>query len=294
MGETTRSATRAELERAAVLLDAHPDYRVTRALPPLNTLALPAPEGKLRQALVIDTETTSLDVATGRIIQIAACPVTFDRRARVVAIGNTKSWLEDPGQPLTPEIAKLTGLSDDDLRGQRIDDAIVTSMIADSSVLIAHNASFDRTWWEKRFPLACEKAWACSMREVDWRGHGYEGRSLGALLNQAGWFNARHRADADVDALVALLTVSLPIGYSVCTEMLLTAAKPTARISATRAPFEVKDKLRQRGYRWCAPERVWQIEVPVATQDVEIAWLAAEAQCPSPTVHRVTWIDRHR
>lgn len=32
-----------ELEHAAALLDAHPGYRVTRALPPLSTLPLPQP-----------------------------------------------------------------------------------------------------------------------------------------------------------------------------------------------------------------------------------------------------------
>lgn len=290
-----QAATWPDLERAAALLDAHPEYRVTRALPPLETLVLPTPEGRLRQALVVDTETTSLDAATGKIIQIAACPVMFDQRARVVEIGSTVSWMEDPGEPLAPEISRLTGLTNDNLRDQRIDGAAVTSMLAKASVVVAHNAGFDRGWWERRFPLARDKPWACSLREVDWPRCGYEGRSLGVLLDRAGkWFNARHRADADVDALVALLTVPLPPGHTVCAELLLTAAKPTARISATRAPYEVKDKLRQRGYRWCAPERVWQIEVAEALQDAEIAWLAAEAQCPAPTVQRVTWFDRHR
>jgi len=83
----------AELERAAALLDAHPGYRVTRALPPLDTLPLPQPEGKVYNALVLDTETTSLDWRTGKIIQIAVCEVRFDRLARIVGIGHTRSWL---------------------------------------------------------------------------------------------------------------------------------------------------------------------------------------------------------
>ena len=48
-------------ERAARLLDDHPDFRVLRTLPPLHRLPLPYPEGKLRQAVVFDTETTTLD-----------------------------------------------------------------------------------------------------------------------------------------------------------------------------------------------------------------------------------------
>jgi len=283
------------LALAAALLDAHPDYRVTRALPPLATLALPAPEGRTHTALVIDTETTGLDHETGQIIQIAACPVTFDRRARIVGIGETLSWLQDPGEPLSPAISRLTGLSDADLAGQRIDDVGVEQLLADADVVIAHNARFDRPWWQARYPLAFAKPWACSLAEVDWRGHGYEGRSLGVLLDQAGgWFNGRHRADADVDALVALLTVTLPPGHTVAAELILTAGKPTARISATRAPFAAKDRLRQRGYRWAAKPRVWQIEVARDAQDAEVAWLAAEADCRSPEIQPVTWFERYR
>jgi DNA polymerase-3 subunit epsilon len=282
-------------ERAAALLDAHPGYRVTRALPPLDTLLLPEPEGKVRTALVVDTETTSLDWRTGKIIQIAACPVRFDRKARIVGIGQTMSWLEDPSEPLTGEISHLTGLTNADLAGQRIADHAVEQLLADAAVVIAHNARFDRPWWEERFPLARAKPWACSLCEVDWRGHGFEGRTLGTLLNQiVGWFNARHRADADVDALVGLLTGTLPPGHTVAAELLITASKPTVRVSATGAPYEAKDRLRLRGYRWAANERVWQIDVAEAERDGELAWLAAEASCPAPRSQRVTWFDRHR
>jgi DNA polymerase-3 subunit epsilon len=283
------------VERAAALLDAHSNYRVTRALPPLDRLPLPKPEGRSRVALVIDTETTSLDVGTGRIIQIAACPVRFDRRARIVEIGRTRSWLEDPGSLLSEEIVQLTGLNNGDLAGQQIDDAAVERLLTSADVLIAHNAGFDRPWWEARFPLARAKPWACSLREVDWRWHGQESRSLGVLLDRVGgWFNSRHRADADVDALVALLTAALPSGWTVCTELILTAQRPTIRLDAIAAPFAAKDALRTRGYRWMAEKRVWQREVPEESEPAELAWLAAEASCPNPVSHRVTWFERHR
>ena len=75
------------LERAAALLEAHPDFRVIRTLPSPDRIVLPMPEGKVRRAVVIDTETTSLDHRTGKIIQIAICPVDFDAKARIVRIG---------------------------------------------------------------------------------------------------------------------------------------------------------------------------------------------------------------
>ena len=54
-----------ETERAAALLEAHPDYRVLRSLPPLDLLPLPEPEGRIRTALVLDTETTGVEALKG-------------------------------------------------------------------------------------------------------------------------------------------------------------------------------------------------------------------------------------
>ncbi|MFK3889778.1 3'-5' exonuclease [Sphingomonas sp. NPDC079357] len=284
-----------QLERAAALLDAHPGYRVTRALPPPASLALPEPIGKVRTALVVDTETTSLDWKTGKIIQVAALPVAFDAKARIVGVGETRSWLEDPGEPLTPAIIRLTGLTDGDVAGQRIHDAAIEQMLDEAVLIVAHNARFDRAWWEARWAVARAKPWACSLAEIDWRGHGYEGRSLGVLLDQAaGWFNVRHRADADVDALVALLTATLPPGHTAFAEMLFTASKPTMRVSAIGAAFEAKDRLRLRGYRWAPDQRVWQIDIAEAAREGELAWLAAEARCRTPRLERITWFERHR
>jgi DNA polymerase-3 subunit epsilon len=289
------AATAALLEAAAALLEGHPDYRVTRTLPSSDRLDLPEPIGKVRRALVIDTETTSLDCNNGKIIQIAVCPVDFDAKARIVAIGRTCSWTEDPGEPLSEEIVRLTGLTDADIAGTRIDDAAVARLIDDSVVIAAHNAGFDRAWWEARFPAARAKPWMCSLREIDWHEHGQDSRQLGVLLDRVGgWFNARHRADSDVEALVALLTCSLPPGHCAFAEMMFTAARPTRRITARGAPFAVKEALRARGYRWNARERAWQIEIAEAVLEAELTWLAIDAACPSPLIERVTWHERHR
>lgn len=283
------------LERTAALLDAHPDYCVLRALPPLNQLALPPPEGRERTAVILDTETTSLDPATGTIIELALCPVRFDSRGRITAIGAVQDWLEDPGAPLPEEISRLTGLTDADLAGQRIDDDAALTALSAADVLIAHNASFDARWIEQRYPAIAGKPWACSLKEVDWRRHGYESQKLGSLLcDLCGFFNRRHRADADVAALIALLTTNLPAGHTVCAEMLLTAMQPTLRVCANGAPFEVKDRLKARGYRWDQQRRLWCIEIRPAAQEAERRWLASEARCLSPAIQQISWFERHR
>lgn len=284
-----------DTERAAALLEAHPDYRVLRSLPPPDLLPLPQAEGRLRTAALLDTETTSLDPATGAIIELAICTVTFDARGRIVAIGPMHDWLEDPGHPLPPEITRLTGLRDADLAGRRVDDAVALTLLSDADLIVAHNARFDAAWIERRYPAIAGKPWACSMRDIDWRELGYEARQLGALLAEvAGFFNARHRADADVAALVALLASTLNSGRTACSEMMLAAQRPTVRIAARGAPFEVKDRLKGRGYRWDPQGRCWWLEVAMDACDSEVAWLADQAACLHPAIQTITWHQRHR
>ncbi|RUN78409.1 DNA polymerase III subunit epsilon [Sphingomonas sp. TF3] len=285
----------ADTERAAALLDAHPDYRIQRSLPSLDLLPLPEPEGRVRTAIVLDTETTSLDPTTGSIIELAMCPVKFDARGNIVAIGSLHDWLQDPGHPLPAGIARLTGLSDAILAGERIDDQAAVELLSEADLTIAHNARFDAAWIERRYPAIAGMPWCCSLSDIDWRAHGYEGRQLGALLGQvAGFFNKRHRADADVAALVALLAATLPSGRTASSEMILTAQRPTMRVVAAGAPFEAKDRLKARGYKWDQTIRRWRIEVPGEAAEQEQAWLAAEAGCHSPTLRSITWHQRHR
>ncbi|THG37251.1 3'-5' exonuclease [Sphingomonas olei] len=284
-----------DLEEAACLLEAHPAYRVLRALPPPDRLPLATPRGKVRTAVVLDVETTSLDWRSGHIIELAACPVRFDPYGQIVGVGQTRDWVEHPGYPLPAEIVRLTGLTDADLAGRFIDDGAVLALLGAADVLVAHNAQFDSNWIEHRYPALAGKAWCCSMREIDWANHGCDTRTLGGLLaERCGWFNTRHRADSDVNALVALLGHKLPTGRSGFAEMLLTASRPTVRVTATRAPFEVKDALKGRGYRWNQRARAWSIEIAQGSLDDELSWLRAEARCPHPTTMPVTWFERHR
>lgn len=284
-----------DVESAAALLDAHPDYRVLRALPPIERLRLSTPKGTIRTAIILDTETTSLDPQTGSIIELAMCAVRFDQRGHIIDVGPVHDWLEDPGHPLSPAISKLTGLTDADLQGRSIDDAMALSLLLEADLIIAHHAAFDAAWIERRYPAIKGKAWCCSLKDIDWRGHGYEALQLGALLGDvAGYFNRRHRADADVAALVALLTTALPPGHPVSAEIILTAMQPTVRVTALSAPFEVKGQLKERGYRWDPKIRSWWIEVKRPQAEMECAWLADNAFCTTPILRPISWFERHR
>ena len=89
--------------------------------------------------IAFDTETTGLDPASGRIVEIGA--VKFDRRG-VIARYNV---LINPEMPMPEEAGKVNGITDAMLK----DKPLIADVFSDffdfigTGVLVAHNAPFD-------------------------------------------------------------------------------------------------------------------------------------------------------
>ena len=67
----------------------------------------------LRTGVVVDVEATGLDIESDTVIEFAGRPFQFDRlTGEVVEVGPVVSCLHDPGVPLSPEIVRLTGITD--------------------------------------------------------------------------------------------------------------------------------------------------------------------------------------
>lgn len=267
-----------DLEALAARLEASGDYRVLRRLrrmPPIDRAALPA---GAREALALDLETTGLDPALEVPIEVGLVRFAYDAEGRILGVTDELEGLEDPGRPLSSEVVRITGITDADLAGQRFPDADVARLLDGVGLVIAHNAAFDRPFAERRWPAFAERAWACSLREVDWRdAEGYEGGSLGSLLAAHGLFFGAHRAVEDGYALVELLGRSLPSsGKTVFHLLRASALRATVRLWAVGSPFDAKDRLKARGYRWNPDAKAWWTEVAEEALDDERAWLRAE------------------
>jgi DNA polymerase-3 subunit epsilon len=156
--------------------------------------------------------------------------------------------------------------------------------VEDAVIVIAHNAGFDRKFAERYWPVFERKAWGCSATEVEWRQHGFEGSRLGYLLNGAGFFHQAHRAVDDCHALLEILALELPTtGAPALAVLLAQARKKTMRIWAEQSPFDLKDTLKRRGYRWSdgsdgsdGRPRSWYVDVDEIALDDEIAFLKTE------------------
>src|ERR1700761_4754432 len=255
-------------------------YRVLRRLRPLAKREPPAGL-RVRQGLFVDVETTGLDPVRDEIIELAMAPFTYGTDGEIYGVGEPFQQLRQPSKPIPAEITAITGIDDAMVAGKAIDPQAVATFAAPAALVIAHNAAFDRKFLERYCETFNTKPWACSMSEVDWAGEGYEGIKLAYLAASAGFFYERHRAAHDCMAAIELLARAHPTsGRTGLAQLLERARTPSWRIWAENSPFDLKDVLKARGYRWNgegngAP-RAWYIDVVEAAREAEEVFLKTE------------------
>ena len=268
------------LEAMARTLEESGRYRVLRRLDgPRFDMAPPV--GQIRQGIVLDLETTGLDCRAHEIIEIGLVPFSYDVGGRIVAVGEPFSRLRQPAAPIPPEITRLTGLTDAMVQGHVLDPDEVAAFIDPVALVVAHNASFDRRFAEAFCPAFAQKPWACSYAQIDWRTAGFESGKLAFLAAGYGFFHDGHRAVDDGLATLEILAAPLPGADGTGLQALLAAARRTSvRIWAENAPYDLKDVLKARGYRWNgeagAAPRAWFIDIDQADHAAEVAFLRAE------------------
>jgi len=267
----------ADAEAMAQTLAQHPDFRILRRLLPRTDYG-PVSGQNTRRVIVLDTETTGLDARNEKIIELAMLSVLVDT-ATGQPLGPVTVYesFEDPGKPIPPQITEITGIDDSMVQGQRIDDAAVNALVEQADLIVAHNAGFDRPFVEARWPVFARKAWNCSFAGIDWKKEGSGSAKLEFLASERGWFYDAHRAQVDCHALLQVLSSPLSDGQSGLSRLLNGAGQTRYKLRATGAPFEAKDKLKSRGYRWDGEGRVWWCSLSSdELLDAECTWLRAE------------------
>jgi DNA polymerase-3 subunit epsilon len=265
-----------EAAELARLLETHPGYRVLRKLVPRQSFLEAAPGRRLQKGVVLDTETTGLSAESDKIIELGMVIFEFDPEFGTVhKIVSVFDELEDPGRPIPAETTAVHHITDDMVKGKRIDDSVVEALLKDVSVVIAHNASFDRPFVESRWPVFETKQWACSIKDIDWKAEGMGSAKLEYLLQTLGIFYDAHRAETDCWALLELLNAVLPQSQQPALLRLLeTLNQPQLRLYALGSPFDSKDMLKARGYRWDAEKRSWHRNLSGdKALEEEIDWL---------------------
>ena len=274
------SPTALDHEAMAKALEASGLYRISRKLLAPTVAENPRP-GFPRNGLLVDTETTGLSHRTDEVIEIGAVAFSFNEAGQIGDVTGVYGGLRKPDRPVPAEITRLTGITDKMLEGQEIDYLALDRLVGPADLVIAHNAAFDRPFCERLTDTFGQKAWACSVKEVDWKGRGFEGTKLGYLIGQSGYFHDGHRAVDDCFALLEVL--ARPTGPQLTTafsELLAASQRSRVRIWAENSPFDMKEKLKARGYRWSdgsdGKPKSWWTEVDENVVTDEMGFLRSE------------------
>ncbi|MEH6497454.1 MAG: 3'-5' exonuclease, partial [Pseudomonas marincola] len=236
----------------------------------------------------VDVETTGLDTANDKIIELGCILFEYGLNGIIYRILEEYNGLEDPGQPLDPLIVELTGIVDTDLNNQKLDDTEVNQLIARSDFVIAHNSSFDRPMLERRFPQFVDKPWGCSLQSVNWQDEGISSGKLDYILFKLGKFHEGHRAVEDCHATLFILGAELAENHSTAMAQVLQKARdPDCRVFAHGAEYDVKDELKARGYKWSdganGRAKSWYLDVSEG-ELVEEARFLLDGRVIGPTV----------
>ncbi|MES0372211.1 MAG: exonuclease domain-containing protein, partial [Mariprofundaceae bacterium] len=185
-------------------------------------------------------------------------------------------------------IKQITGITDEMLTGQRLDDDEINLWLEKADLIIAHNASFDRQMMERRLPKTKDTNWACTFNNINWKDENVSSQKLDYIAYRLGFYFDGHRADNDAQATLHLLTRGLPESNKlVMGELLASAREKSLRLFAVHAPFEKKDELRANGYFWLpkysysdrygkTKKGVWSKAVPESGLESEQLWLVED------------------
>jgi DNA polymerase-3 subunit epsilon len=257
------------------------DFKVLRRLAiPEQINQVESPIVKI--GLVVDVESTGLSLEDDEVVQLGMLPFSYDAvSGKILSVHKSQAFvnLREASVPMSKEASLITGITDENLTGKKIDQAEVERIVAGADVIIAHNAAFDRPMVEKVWQCFEAKPWACTLSDVDWLSEGFAAGKLDYLGMQFGWFYDGHDALTDCEACLALLTRSLPkTGQLVMNVLRASAQQQKHLIRAIGADFEKKEQLKRRRYHWRGQDAQfgkfwWTITGDLAG---ESAWLQDE------------------
>ena len=231
-------------------------------------------EGALKVCF-LDLETTGSNKETCKIIEFAGKLTAIDKNnGELIGIIDSYQSFNDPEEPITTEITRITGITNADVDGHSLDWELISQIIHNSDIIVAHNASFDRAFMDRYLPLSKDKVWVCSLNDINWSKRGFNARGQEILCIWHGFYYESHRAMYDVDALIHLVTYDIEGQEKASLELISNSSKPIYRIAAVNSPFDTKDLLKARKYRWNPKRKYWWKNILFEELEAEKEWMA--------------------
>lgn len=265
------------LDQIADVLNNTNQYKVIKRYNKPNYYNIPDDRPK-KIGVFLDTETTGLSYVTDKILELGMVKFEYTNDGRIYNILEEFNQYQDPKEPIAPHIMALTGITDEMVCDQNINKEEVINFLQNVSIIIAHNAGFDRPFFDKLFPDLTPQIWGCSRVDIDWKYEKIESQKLEYLAYKYNFFYEGHRAVIDCLAGLHLLSQYLPVSKElVLKQLLMNCHKTRFKVWAKNAPYATKDLLKSRGYRWSThPQenyKAWMVEIIENNMESELNFL---------------------
>jgi DNA polymerase-3 subunit epsilon len=198
--------------------------------------------------LILDTETTALSPEQGHCIEVGAVLFDVASRSVLMQVSFLMPCERNPAQAINGIPAAVSRLPQPWTSGL----ACFQAMVESSDALLAHNAAFDRQWFDGSQLPAIDKPWICSMEDIRWPAERQlrpnpSVRDLALAYGVPVW--AAHRALTDCIYLVQVLQR--------CEDppLLLQAALEPRTLVRARLSYDERQRAKDAGFRWNDPVR---------------------------------------
>jgi DNA polymerase-3 subunit epsilon len=244
--------------------------------------ALPPDLGNSYRGVFVDAETTGREPEVDEVIALAMVPFLFSKEGVIHAVERGALQFEQPEKPIPPEITRITGITDDQVKAAKFDEDLVLNCVGESVLVVAHHAEFDRQFLERRFPVFEKAAWGCSNVDIPWRDYYTATKLEWLMFKHLRMFYDAHDALRDAEAGVQLLCSELAMRPAL-SYLLDNVRMRWVRVCATGSPYEKKEVLKARGYHWHDGRdgrlKTWYRDVILEELQAERDWLAENADC---------------
>ena len=200
----------------------------------------------IRFCALLDTETTGLDPAVDKTIEVAVMLFDVKHAQRVTSYAGLIRGISN-------EARSINGIPSEMLLEAAEPSVVwqaVRWIIGPAQVIIAHNSQFDQS-----FCPDLGKPWICSENDIQWPGRARGGSLANLALSLGLGVASAHRAAADVDTLARILTRLPEMGHAL-EPVLLHAMRPKV-LCHSLAPYAQKDIVKAAGFRWNSEDKVW-------------------------------------
>jgi DNA polymerase-3 subunit epsilon len=217
-----------------------------------------------RRALLLDTETDGVDPKVHRVIEVAVC--LYD-----LALGSSIAVFSALARSDSNAAEHVNGISvallSEAFEQERVW-AGVCDLMAHADVILAHKASFDRSFVEgdqgfngiwKLYPEAPTIPWVCTHSHITWPSVEAGSKTSNNLASLALSYGvgvlSAHRAMVDVDILARVLTRLKERGTDL-QALVGSAMAPRVKLQAL-VSFENKDLAKAAGFSWEPTSKRW-------------------------------------